>query len=136
MLRSCVTVMYPDNLVVAKAKTTAIAMSFYPCPNPVCTHRFPMEQVQSASSLKCPVCGQTFHFRPPANKPANRPSQVPPPLVKRAEPKPPPARTAAPLAMPVAKPVVPEAKKRPPKSPPLAQGNGDHLGAGHEEPLV
>ncbi|MCI0380936.1 MAG: hypothetical protein L0215_25410, partial [Gemmataceae bacterium] len=34
-----------------------------PCPNPVCTHVFAPEEVQSASGLRCPQCGQVFQFR-------------------------------------------------------------------------
>ena len=79
--------------------------SMFPCPNPVCTHKFSPEAVKGASSLVCPRCGTVFQFgSPPAapsrsstsgKKPA--PPSVKPPV---APPRIPP-RAAVPIAQPV-----------------------------------
>jgi hypothetical protein len=36
----------------------------FSCPNPACTHVFPLAQVQGAPALTCPRCGKYFKFRP------------------------------------------------------------------------
>jgi hypothetical protein len=76
-------------------------MSFYPCPNPLCTHSFTPEQVQSAVALKCPVCGQVFQFRVGAAAKARTPPDAP---VKNRQGKSPPSGR-----IPIAKPVLPPA---------------------------
>jgi hypothetical protein len=91
----------------------------FPCPNPVCTHAFSPDEVQGASSLKCPKCGTLFQFgsapaapprssgtgkrpAPPSVKLSGPPSKPPPPLPKAAvSPPPPPSIAAVPIAQPV-----------------------------------
>jgi hypothetical protein len=98
-------------------------MSQFPCPNPVCTHSFAPEQVQSAGTLKCPVCGQSFQFRagaapaqptPPSAQPAvqqaPRSRAAARPSAAAARPESHAAKTLPPLAIPVAKPVTPAQK--------------------------
>jgi hypothetical protein len=70
-------------------------MSFYPCPNPICSHTFTPEEVHSAAALKCPVCGQVFQFRTGA-----APAQ-PGPHAAKPVPGPLPSR------IPIAKPAAP-----------------------------
>src|SRR5262245_42206272 len=64
-----------------------------PCPNPTCTHVVGAAQVQGATALKCPRCGQVFQLRssgpsagstpgalpktPPGGQPTMTPSAVP-----------------------------------------------------------
>ncbi|MBI3407579.1 MAG: hypothetical protein HY040_04395 [Planctomycetes bacterium] len=115
-----------------------------PCPNPTCSHVFSAAQVQAATALACPRCGQVFQLR----QSADGTSSASPPAPPRARPRPaapadasaptpwyadaaPPAGSApvakAKPAVPVAKPVprapVPRApaavkKVAPPLAPP------------------
>jgi len=66
----------------------------FPCPNPVCTHVFGLQDVKGASSLRCPRCGHSFTFQA---KPASPPTSTAP----RQEAKP---RTASPETGPVTQP--------------------------------
>jgi hypothetical protein len=61
--------------------------SGYPCPNPACTHEFSLDSVSGVAALKCPECGNVFHFRlskaaprvaapQPTPSPPTAPSQV------------------------------------------------------------
>src|SRR5262245_29780679 len=91
-----------------------------PCPNPSCTHVFTAAQVQAATALKCPRCGQVFQFRhsreaaPAAGQaPAAGRLAAPAPLAKAPPPVPkakiPVARPARPA--PVSAPAVPAAPR-------------------------
>src|SRR5262245_40587749 len=54
--------------------------SGYPCPNPVCSHVFSLESVSGVAALKCPQCGNLFHFRPSKGRPrAAAPAPAPAP---------------------------------------------------------
>ncbi len=110
-----------------------------PCPNPMCSHVFPAQEVQNAELLKCPRCGQQFRFRPPGsappskaapaakNTPASKPAASkqapvakPAPPIAATKPTAPPVAVPAPVArpaVPVAVPVAPVAK---PVAPPAA----------------
>src|SRR5438874_432526 len=91
-------------------------MSQFPCPNPICTHVFSAQEVQSAGALKCPVCGQVFQFRAgaipqaPSRPAVAKPAGAKPALAKPAVANPPlatPAPTVAPKPAPVgSRPVV------------------------------
>src|SRR4051812_28756963 len=94
-----------------------------PCPNPACSHVFSLAEVQRASSLSCPRCGQVFLLRAASAAPAAQPpaASVPP-----AKPKPVAAQAATPKQpVPVAKPVAPPLKPTPqqPAATPRGQAN-------------
>ncbi|MCI0642528.1 MAG: hypothetical protein L0Y70_25910, partial [Gemmataceae bacterium] len=128
-----------------------------PCPNPVCTHVFAPEEVQSAAALRCPQCGQVFQFRagpltpdpsppqgrgekPPTGNPERAKSKrtvpiaapVPPSQLKKVAPNIPVAAPVAPRAADVDVVLAPVASQVPMAAPP-APNPAFHTGDG---PLI
>lgn len=79
----------------------------FPCPNPTCSHMFPLTAVSGAQTLTCPRCGLVFQFGTGNPAPALPAAPVP------AVPVPAPAVPAFPIAQgfapppPMAQPVAP-----------------------------
>src|SRR5262245_7110641 len=94
-----------------------------PCPNPICTHVFSAEEIQSAELLKCPKCGQMFRFRPPGSAPpaapsvAAKPARLAPPVGKPPIAKPPAAPAPISAAAGPVSPAVPTAAPKVPVAP-------------------
>jgi hypothetical protein len=62
----------------------------YPCPNPVCAHKFTAQDLAGVASVTCPQCGMVIQLRAAAPKPPEAPpmpqAAPPPPTAAALEP--------------------------------------------------